>query len=142
MQTRERLVGVTLNLPLFEGFARIYKIQGAEALVEQRSAELQDVEHRVALEVVLAYSDAAAALKNLDASDSLLSAAKSSLESSQRKYDKGAADVLEILGTQKALAEAQQERIRCLSEWRSGSLRVVAAAGRLGTTYLRTANDN
>ncbi|WP_353507256.1 MULTISPECIES: hypothetical protein [unclassified Variovorax] len=49
--------------------------------------------------------------------------------------------MLEILGTQKALAEAQQERIRCLSEWRSASLRVVAAAGRLGTTYLRNAND-
>lgn len=142
MQTRELLVGVTLNVPLFEGFARTYKIRGADALIEQRDAELHDVEHRVALEVVQAYSDAAAALKNLDASDVLLQAAQSSLESSRRKYDKGAADVLEILGTQKALAEAQQERIRCLSDWRSGSLRVVAAAGQLGMTHLRNANAN
>lgn len=141
-QTRELLVGVTLNVPLFEGFARTYKIRGADALIGQRDAELQDVEHRVALEVVQAYSDAAAALKNLDASDALLKAAQSSLESSQRKYDKGAADVVEILSTQKALAEAQQERIRCLSEWRSGSLRVLAAAGRLGTAHLRNANES
>lgn len=132
-QTRERLVGVTLNLPLFEGFARTYKVQGADALIEQRNAELQDVEHRVAMEVVQAYSDATASLRNLEASDALLRAAQSSLASSQRKYEKGAADVLEILSTQKALAEAQQERIRCVSEWRSASLRVVSTAGRLGS---------
>ncbi|MGO4605846.1 TolC family protein [Variovorax sp. 2RAF20] len=141
-QTRERLVGVTLNLPIFEGFARTYKIRGADALVEQRDAELHDVEHRVAMEVVQAYSDAAAALKNLDASDALLKAAQSSLASSQHKYEKGAADVLEILSTQKALADAQEERIRCLSEWRSASLRVVAAAGRLGTMHLKNTNAN
>lgn len=136
-QTRERLIGVTLNLPIFEGFARTYKIQGADALVEQRAAELLDVEHRVAMEVVQAYSDASAALRNLEASDTLLRTARFSLASSQRKYEKGAADVLEILSTQKALADAQQERIRCVSEWRSASLRVVSAAGQLGMMKVR-----
>jgi len=138
-QTRERLVGVTLNLPIFEGFARTYKIRGADALVEQRAAELMDVEHRVAMDVVQAYSDAAAALGNLEASDALLRTAQSSLASSQRRYEKGAADVLEILSIQKALADAQQERIRCISEWRSASLRVVSAAGQLGVEKVREA---
>lgn len=138
-QTRERLVGVTLNLPIFEGFARAYKIRGADALVEQRAAELMDVEHRVAMDVVQAYSDAAAALRNLEASDALLRTAQSSLASSQRRYEKGAADVLEILSIQKALADAQQERIRCVSEWRSASLRVVSAAGQLGVEKVREA---
>lgn len=141
-QTRERLMGVTLNLPIFEGFARTYKIRGADALVEQRAAELLDVEHRVAMEVVQAYSDAAAALKNLEASDTLLRSAQSSLASSQRKYEKGAADVLEILSTQKALADAQQERIRCISEWRSASLRVVSAAGQLGVMKVRQSSED
>ncbi|WP_093136057.1 TolC family protein [Variovorax sp. OK605] len=142
VQTRERLVGVTLNLPIFEGFARNYKIRGADALIEQRAAELQDVEHRVAMEVVQAYSDAAAALRNLEASDRLLRTAQSSLASSQRKYEKGAADVLEILSTQKALADAQLERVRCVSEWRSASLRVISAAGQLGVTRVRDSNAN
>lgn len=141
-QTRERVVGVTLSLPIFEGFARAYKIQGADALVEQRDAELHDVEDRVAMDVVQAYTDAAASLKNLDASEALLTAARSSLASSQRKYEKGAADVSEILSTQKALADALQERIRCISEWRSASLRIVAAAGRLGTVQLKRAGKS
>jgi len=135
-QTRERIVGLTLNVPIFEGFARGYKIQRAEASIEQRDAELHDVEHRVAMEVIQAYSDADASLRNLDASQALLSAARSSLASSQRKYERGAADVMEILNTQKALADARQERIRCLSEWRSASLRIVSAAGRLGRMKL------
>jgi len=142
VQTRERLVGVTLNLPIFEGFARTYKIRGADALVEQRDAELRDIEHRVAMEVVQAYSDASSALKNLDASTSLLESAQLSLSSSQRKYEKGVSDVLEILSTQKALTDAWQERVRCLSEWRSASLRVVAAAGRLGMTQLKSPATN
>lgn len=141
-QTRERLVGVTLNLPIFEGFARTYKIRGADALVEQRAAELLDVEHRVAMEVVQAYSDAAAALRNLEASDALLRTAQSSLASSRRRYEKGAADVLEILSIQKTLADAQQERIRCVSEWRSASLRVVSAAGQLGMGRVRDTRQN
>jgi outer membrane protein len=135
-------MGVTLNLPIFEGFARTYKIRGADALVEQRAAELLDVEHRVAMEVVQAYSDASAALKNLEASDTLLRTAQSSLASSQRKYEKGAADVLEILSTQRALAEAQQERIRCVSEWRSASLRVISAAGQLGVMKVRQSSED
>ncbi|WP_307866921.1 TolC family protein [Variovorax sp. E3] len=137
MQTHERIVGVTLNIPIFEGFGRTYKVAGADALIEQRSAELQDMSHRVSMEVVQAYSDAQAAIKNLDASEALLATAQSSLVGSQRKYEKGAADVLEILNTQKALADAQQERIRCITEWRSASLRAIAAAGRFGTSGLK-----
>jgi outer membrane protein len=54
---------------------------------------------------------------------------QAALASVQRKFDKGAADMLEMLSTQAALSDAQQERIRCLAEWRSARLRLLAAAG-------------
>ncbi|MNF13342.1 hypothetical protein D3C80_2151500 [compost metagenome] len=50
----------------------------------------------------------------------------------QRKFGRGAADILEMLNTQSALLEAQQERIRCQAEWRSARLRLLASAGVLG----------
>jgi outer membrane protein len=84
------------------------------------------------MEVVKAHADARAALNNLASSDALLSTAKASLESSQRRYDKGAADILEILNVQKAVADAEQERIRCVAEWRAARLRLMAEAGLLG----------
>ena len=128
----ETTLGVVLTIPIFDGFARSYKVKGAQAQVEQKQAELSDTEHQVSMEVIRTHADARAALRNLQASDDLLKAAQSALSVAQRKYDKGAADILEVLNTQSALADAQQERIRCLAEWRSARLRLLASAGQMG----------
>lgn len=125
-------VGFTLNVPLFEGFARTYKVRGAQALSEQSEAQLQDTELQILMEVVKAYADAQSSFENLQASQQLLSAAEAAMKSSQKRYDKGAADVLELLSTQSAWADAQQERVRCLSDWRSARLRLMSRAGSLG----------
>ncbi len=129
-------IGVSLTFPLFEGFSRTYKIRGAEAQAEQLEAELQDTEHNILMEVVKTYADAVSSMQNLEASETLLNAAQESLNTSQRKYDKGAADILEILNTQAALSDARQERIRCIAEWRSARLRLLANAGVMGREAL------
>jgi outer membrane protein len=134
IHTNERTLGVALSIPLFDGFSRTYKIRGAESQVEQKTAELQDTEHQILMEVVKAHADAVAALGNLQASGALLTAAQDALGISQRKYEKGAADILEVLNTQAALADAHQERIRSLAEWRSARLRMLANAGLMGRT--------
>ncbi len=69
---------------------------------------------------------------SLQASQQLLRAAEASMHSSQKRYNKGAADILELLSTQNVLADAQQERVRCLSDWRSARLRLMSSAGVLG----------
>lgn len=124
-------LGVTLTIPFFEGFARTYKIRGAEAQVEQSEAQRQDTEHQVLTEIVKAYADALGARENLSTSEALLEAANAALESAQRRYAKGAADILELLSMQSLLADAQQERVRCLAEWRAARLRLMANAGML-----------
>lgn len=131
-QSQVSSVGVSLSIPFFDGFSRTYKIRGAEAQAVQREAEVLDTEHNTLMEVVKAHADAAAALQNLQGSEKLLSAAQESLNTSQRKYEKGAADILEILTTQAALTDARQERIRSLSEWRSARLRLLASVGLMG----------
>lgn len=125
-------VGFTLNVPLFEGFARTYKVRGAQAQSEQSEAQLQDTELQILLEVVKAHADAQSSFENLQASQQLLSAAEAAVQSSQKRYDKGAADILELLSTQSALADAQQERVRCVYDWRSSRLRLMSSAGLLG----------
>lgn len=131
-KTEETTVGVTLNIPIFDGFARIYKIREAKAQVEQKEAELQDVEYQTLMELVKAHADATSALQNLQASDALQKAAQESLAVSQRKYEKGAADILEMLNTQSALADAQMEYIRCQADWNSARLKLLASAGKMG----------
>jgi outer membrane protein len=128
-ESRQTTVGVSVSFPLFDGFSRTYKVKGAQAQAEQRQAQLQDTEQNILMEVVKAHADATAALNNLQASEKLLTAAQESLNTSQRKYEKGAADILEILNTLTALSDAQDERIRSLSEWRSARLRLLANVG-------------
>jgi outer membrane protein len=131
-QSQVNSIGLSLTIPFFDGFSRTYKIRGAEAQAEQREAELRDAEHNTLMEVVKTHADAVASVQNLVASEKLLDAAQESLNASKRRYEKGAADILEILNTQTALSDAQQERIRSLAEWRSARLRLLASAGMMG----------
>lgn len=127
--TREKVAGVTLTIPIFDGFAHGYRERGAIAQAEEKEADLRDTEHQVLMDVLKAHADAVSALENLEASSKLHEAAELALASVQRKFDKGAADILQILSTQAALADAQQERIRCLADWRSARLRLLASVG-------------
>ena len=83
------------------------------------------------MDLVKAHADATSALRNLQAADALLKAAIESLEVSKRRYEKGAADILEMLNTQSALADARMEYIRCQAEWNSARLRLLASTGKL-----------
>jgi outer membrane protein len=135
-KTRETMASLTVTIPLFEGFARTYKVRGAQAQVELQQAQLRDVQQQTLMEVVKVHADAMSALQNLQASQNLLDAAQQALASVQRKFDRGATDILEILNTQSALADAQLERIRTLAEWRSARLRLLASVGGLGRSAL------
>jgi len=135
-EAQETTLGLTVSVPIFDGFSSTYKLRGAESLVEEKTASLADTQRRTAAEVIKAHADATSALRNLDSSLELLTTAQNSLAVSQRKYDRGAADISEILSTQAALADAWQERIRCLAEWHSARLRLLASAGLLGRASL------
>lgn len=137
-EAREYTLGIGLSIPFFDGFSNTYKIRGAEARVEQRKAELMDTETRVALELVRAYSAATSALQNLGASANLLRAAQEALAASRRRYDKGAADITEILSTQSNLSVAERERIKCLAEWNSARLKLLASAGQMGRSAVHS----
>lgn len=125
-------VGVTLNVPIFDGFGRTYKIRGAQAQVEQSQARLLETTNQILTEVVKAHADALTSLGTLKATERLMASATLSLQSSLRRYERHAADILELLNTQAALADAEQERVRAVAESRSARLRLLASAGFLG----------
>jgi len=140
-EATETTIGIGLSIPLFDGFSNTYKIRGAEAQVKQKKATLADTENRIARELIKAYVDAAFSLRNLDASANLLQAAREALTVSQRRYDKGAADITEVLNTQSTLSDAKRERVRCLADWHSARLRLLAGAGRMGRSAVLKENS-
>lgn len=123
---------LSVTLPVFEGFSSSYKTLGGRALAERRAAALSDTEQQVAKAIARSYGDATFALKNLEISETLLDAAQEALAVSRRRYDKGAANMEEVLSAQAALSDARSERIRCIAEWNSARLQLLANAGKLG----------
>jgi outer membrane protein len=126
------IVGVTLTIPLFDGFSRNYRIREAQAQAEHNKALLQDTEREVLGDVVKVHVDAVSTASELGSSAMLLESAQAALVSSRNRYALGVADILEVLNAQSALIDAQQERIRVESDWRTARLRLRAAAGVLG----------
>lgn len=136
-RTAETTGYLTLNLPLFDGFAKNYKVYGAQAQVEQKEAELVDTTYQIQMELAKAHADALSALSNLRSSEDLLKVSNEALTISQVRYKKGAADIFEILNAQSTVVNAEQERIRALAEWRSAKFRLLANAGMVNRMVLR-----
>jgi outer membrane protein len=134
--TRVKTFGVVLTIPFFNGFATVYKVRGALAQEEQSLAQLEDTEQQILMGIVKAHADALSAFTNLKDSERLLESAQAAVESSTKRYKNGAADILELMLTQNALTDAQQERVRCLSEWRASRLKLLASSGLLGLSSI------
>ncbi|MBP0596121.1 TolC family protein [Paraburkholderia sp. LEh10] len=124
-------VGIIVTIPLFDGFSSTYKVRRAQAQAEQSESQLHDTDQQVLTDVIKAHAEAVAVAGKLQAAEELLRAARSAVASSQRRYDKGAADILELLSVQSALADAQLERVRGVAEWEADRLKLLAAAGAL-----------
>lgn len=134
---RAATVGITVTVPLFDGFLTHYNVEQATAAVKVSEVQLRETRQATMMAVVQAYADAQSAVRNVQVSDDLLKAAQAALESSQRRYGQGVADIVELLNAQAALADARSERTRSLADWRSARLRLLAAAGVLDGADLR-----
>jgi outer membrane protein len=122
-------LGITLNVPLYDGFGLRHKALTALAQADQREAEWADTRNNALMEVVKAHADALSARNNLQQCTRLLDASQASLASARRRFDNGAADLTELLNAQTALADAHEEKTRCTWEWRAAQTRLHASVG-------------
>jgi outer membrane protein len=134
---RDRYIGIQVDIPFFEGFSRTYKIRGAQAQVEGKQASLADAELQVAVNVWGNYQGLKVSAENLHASQDILESAQAAFKAAGSRYQKGVANILEVLTTQTALANAQQQRIQALAGWRSARIQLAASVGILNLSSLR-----
>lgn len=125
----DRYIGLTVSIPLFDGFSHHYKTLEAQAQAEESEAQMESTTTQILTDVVKAYADAKTSLNVLKASEQLLEAAQASVRSSQRRYDNNAADIIEVISAESALADAQQQKIQAIAEWQSARLSLLANTG-------------
>ncbi|WP_321900087.1 TolC family protein [Paraburkholderia heleia] len=61
----------------------------------------------------------------------MLTNAQRSFDAAQHRHDHGVGNILDLLNTQTALANAQQRRVQALADWHTAKLQLAPKLGRL-----------
>ena len=135
-------VGINLSVPLFSGFSTTYQVRSAEAQVDAKSAQLEQVHLQVALDVWTAYQNLTTATQSLRTSAVLLDSAQQSAQVALGRYKAGVGSILDVLNAQSALASARQQRIQAMFNWNIDRAALAQAMGNLDAGLLQTLSDD
>ncbi|REG58062.1 outer membrane protein [Paraburkholderia sp. BL6669N2] len=130
-------IGVQVSIPLFEGFGRNYQIDQAKAQAERQEDAIADAQRQVALDVWSSYQTLTGATKNAQNSANLLTIAQRSWVAAKQRYDAGVGNILELMNTQGALANAKQRRVQALADWDNARVDLASKLGILGRDDVR-----
>jgi outer membrane protein len=126
-----RSVGIEIDVPISDPLWKRGVIAKARAQVQAQEETLYGTEQQVAQDVWSVYTTLKADTDNVVNAEKLLQAAQKSFEATQRRYEGGAGNILELLSAQSAYASAQQQHIQAQSDWRIARLALSASLGRL-----------
>ena len=106
------LVGLQLQIPIFQGFALVNAVREARANLKAAQAALLVEEQVVIQDVWNAYYNFRTAAQQLEASEVLVASAKESYDASLARFRSGVGDIVELLNAQTLLAEARAEKVQ------------------------------
>lgn len=104
-------VGVAIDLPIFDGFARRNKLRIAESGLKAAESDLASSRDAAVREVWTAYTDFKTALQKLDSAKLLLSASQSAFDASLEAYRHGLGTYVEVMNAQRDLTAAHSAMI-------------------------------
>lgn len=127
-------VGLTLNVPIFDG-GRLRGLARAAERDAQRIEAQQDVyANTVTREVADAFYDARNAQAQQSRIADLLASATESAQAAEARYRNGVGSLLELLTAQADLARARQTAAQSESDWLAAYSRLSYALGRVPVT--------
>ena len=104
---RNLTIGLSLNIPIFSGFAVENRSQFAEVLAENRKIELTELERDIKKSIQKTYLNLQAAEKGLKVSEKNVLAAQENLKIESEKYSLGAGTLLNVLVANSEFTNAQ-----------------------------------
>ncbi|TDR76425.1 outer membrane protein [Paludibacterium purpuratum] len=132
----ERYIGLQLDVPLFEGFGRLYRVKSAEAQVDEQRGSLEDAEQQVAHDVWRSEKALETATANLRSARETRDTARAALASAQRRYRLGITGIVEMLQVQNTLSQADQQQIASVANWYLARLQLAESVGSLNILML------
>jgi outer membrane protein TolC len=108
--------GLSLEIPLFEGFSLRNNIRAAESRLKAARADLRQKEESVISDVWSAFYNMQTAAQQVESSETLLTSSKESFRVSLARYRAGVADIVELLNAQSTLTSARTQRVQARTD--------------------------
>lgn len=104
-----RSFGISLNIPIFQNWNRMYNIQQAKVQLKNAELDLEDTRLQVIQEVAQAYNDYTSYVKQLEASEKALIASERAFETQQERFNVGSSTFVELSQAQANYVQAQSD---------------------------------
>jgi outer membrane protein len=125
------LVGLRLNVPIFDGFARRAKIQSAKYEVQKTQNNLDQLKENIDYDVTASRINMKSALQTIDNQKQNVALAEKVYNSTKLKFEQGLGDNQEIYTAQAELKVAQNNYYSALYDAIIAKIDYLKAAGKL-----------
>ena len=123
------IVGLFARWELFDGFARLNRLQSARHLEEAVGFEHQQAKNEVATLVQLRYDEYESALEQYRSLETTLALAQESLRSERKAYEAAVGTSLAVIDAELALSRVQVDRLTALYDLDLALARLLEASG-------------
>ena len=126
-------VGLTLSLPLFNGYDRIYRVASARAEADRQTALLEQTRQQAGLDVFTQSTALDTQIRVLATARELINSATASADIAQGRFKAGVGTFTDLLNAQSALASARQQLVSADFGVRDAQARLARAIGDVST---------
>ncbi|WP_028524137.1 TolC family protein [Runella limosa] len=124
-------IGLSVNIPVFDGFAKKYKIQQAKFTVDKVKQSMSLVEQSIDLQIRSANITIVNGLETLKSQKRNLDLAQEVVRVSKIKYQSGTGSNIEVINAESALKEAQTNYFASLYDLLLAKIDLDKAKGKL-----------
>lgn len=125
------VAGVSVSVPLFDGFQKARKIEQASLNLQKSNNVLQNVQRVIDLQRVIAYDLFRNSISTLDIQDRNLELAAKVYAVTKKKYEQGLGSSFEVLQTEQSYEDAQSNYFQSLYDAVIAKISYQRAIGRL-----------
>jgi len=110
------IIGLQVNVPIFDGLQRHYRVQSAQVGIYKAQNDLLMMQRTIDLQQAVARVNLQNSAATLDAQKANMDLAQNIFDVAQKKYDAGVGSNIEIINAQTSLKEAQTNYFNALYE--------------------------
>jgi len=126
-------VGVSLSLPIFDGFSTKARVQDAALSLQSESERIRGLEQQIEKEAEQAYSTWELAQRIIKVTETTLGAAHDMYELTKLQYEQGLTSYFFLQDKESGLTQAENNRLDALFNLRVSASRLAKAWGRMSS---------